>query len=644
MIPRLALAVSVMIPLIPFGPAAAGARTAQEPFGGRKFARHPLERKIEALVEKGGVAADSADLYRRLESVAAGGGESCMSAVALALREPYRLYGLAEELAAGFEAKPLGKTPDAWLRGLLKQLAFSGDWSEEYEGFSGDPRERLRTGVTPEEHLDQIQAVLARANALREESIAELSDEERATVSATWRGIGQQFEEHIYLHSDQDGERYQRNASLLRLAPRVNRAPMLAGAEAFADLLEPAFLEALTRDLERAGLDLDAPQVLARDTPHGRIVIAGRADDRHRGGSAAVLIDLGGRDYYCHNQAATVDETNAIVLGAGLILDLAGDDAYEATHEGAQASGVLGIGLLCDYAGDDSYIGTRWAQGVGFLGVGVLIDVAGRDTYRAQTLSQGVALWGAGVLLDAGGNDRYAADRAAQSVGLFGGVSLVLDRAGDDEYFCKGRWKTGYETEGVYEGWGQGCGVGFRQDAPGGVALLIDDQGSDRYEAGNFSQGNGYYYGLGALFDRGREGDVYIGSRYDQGASAHQAIGYFHELGGDDSYFTRNAVVDGLAWDQSVTMFMEDGGDDFYQGGGFSLGASAHNALCIFWDKRGDDTYLEPALGRAGGNDYHGGTSLSLFMDAGGGKDRYAGENQNESSTSAPEHGFFVDD
>ena len=33
----------------------------------------------------------------------------------------------------------------------------------------------------------------------------------------------------------------------------------------------------------------------------------------------------------------------------------------------------------------------------------------------------------------------------------------------------------------------------------GGVALLYDGGGKDRYEAGNFSQGGGYYFGIGML-------------------------------------------------------------------------------------------------------------------------------------------------
>jgi hypothetical protein len=111
----------------------------------------------------------------------------------------------------------------------------------------------------------------------------------------------------------------------------------------------------------------------------------------------------------------------------------------------------------------------------------------------------------------------------------------------------------------------------------------------------------------------------------------------------NDTYETRNAVAHGLAWDESVSFFIDRGGNDHYRGGGFSLGASAHNSICVFHDRAGEDTYLRGGFGQAGGNDYHGGTSLSLFLDTGGAQDAYPGENLNERSVTQPKHSVFVD-
>ena len=93
-------------------------------------------------------------------------------------------------------------------------------------------------------------------------------------------------------------------------------------------------------------------------------------------------------------------------------------------------------------------------------------------------------------------------------------------------------------------------------------------------------------------------------------------------------------------------MFIDYLGNDRYEGGGgFSQGASAHNAVCLMWDMNGDDVYDYPAgQARAGGNDYHGGTSLSLFIDAGGGNDSYnSKDGANDKVSGWPAHGFFAD-
>ena len=85
-------------------------------------------------------------------------------------------------------------------------------------------------------------------------------------------------------------------------------------------------------------------------------------------------------------------------LPISLVIDCAGNDAYESTHDGAQGFGLLGVGVLVDVAGDDTYLGQRWAQGAGFLGLGILIDDGGSDRYRSEGLSQGTALFGAAAL------------------------------------------------------------------------------------------------------------------------------------------------------------------------------------------------------------------------------------------------------
>jgi hypothetical protein len=284
----------------------------------------------------------------------------------------------------------------------------------------------------------------------------------------------------------------------------------------------------------------------------------------------------------------------------------------------------MGAGFLVDLAGADSYVGMEFTQGAGFLGIGMLVDEAGNDVYRGLAMHQGIGHWGAGILIDGAGSDRYEAHIASQGVGLPGGIGLLVDGGrGSDQYYCKGSQWTGYRTPGIFEGWGQGMGFGYRVYASGGVGVLADQGGRDRVEGGNFSMGGGYFYGLGIFYSGGRDSDVYIGSHYTQGFGCHQAAGVFIEEGGDDFYTTRDGVAQGLAWDEAVALFLDEGGNDTYEGGGFSQGASAMNGWAIFVDRNGRDIYRYTDQARAGGNSYHGGTSLSLFIDAGGGRDVY---------------------
>ena len=65
-------------------------------------------------------------------------------------------------------------------------------------------------------------------------------------------------------------------------------------------------------------------------------------------------------------------------------------------------------------------------------------------------------------------------------------------------------------------------------------------------------------------------------------------------------------------------------GNDLYEGGSFSQGAAAHNGWSVFLERAGNDTYLYTKQARAGGSDYHGGSSLAYFVDARG-EDSYPG-------------------
>lgn len=498
-----------------------------------------------------------------------------------------------------------------------------------------------RPGVQP--LIDQITGILTEAKAWHTRAFARLTEEERSFLSDERWNLSDIFAEEVYIHFDEDVERFTKNKRILELAQKVDYGALLEAASRVALLTDPQWAAAVGNRLREAYADsLSAEVLVDRETPHGRILIGGTSRHWYRETDAAFIIDLGGDDFYSGNAGGS----NGWDVPISVCIDLAGDDAYESTEKSRQGTGCLGVGGLLDAAGNDAYIGNQWCQGTGYLGIGWIHDVEGDDTYRGRTFCQGVGLFGAGLLMDDAGSDRYEGDGHVQALGLAKGIGVIIDHAGDDEYYAKGRYPTGYGDAGIFDSWSQGCGMGFRTLASGGLGALIDGGGVDRMEAGNFSQGGGYYYGYGILAAEGPEDDVYVGSRYNQGFCAHQAVGVFLEEGGNDTYATRQGVAQGLAWDECVTVFVDEAGDDTYEGGGFfSQGASAHNSVCIFIEGAGRDTYsYDPGQARAGGNSYHGGTSYSLFMDKGMDADHYsADESANNTLRHKPEHGFFID-
>ncbi len=476
----------------------------------------------------------------------------------------------------------------------------------------------LSSDASPEAWLDALEAFLVpRAGRLRDE-LADWTPEERAYVAAHVDGLTQRtLVDGEYVDGDTDVARERANRRLVALLARVRReviADVAREVLAFLDAAEHPLAAAVRRS-GKEGL------VAARDTAAGRIELWGAARQRHTR-RCLFRFDVGGDDEYL-DVAGRADPEQPLAID----VDVAGDDTYGATSPFALGGALCGVGILRDLGGDDRYTARQWSEGAALAGFGLLDDRAGDDTYRGNEACQGTALVGGGVLRDTDGRDVYEAQRFSQGVGLPAGVGVLVDVAGDDRYACTGRYGSEYGEDGLFSGWGQGVGFGFRNLASGGIGLLHDAAGDDVYEAGNFSQGGGYFFAWGvARDDAGR--DLHAGSRYAQGFAAHEAAGTFLEGAGDDVYRSHSNVAQGLSWDETSVLFRDRGGDDDYRTSGFSLASAAHNGVVVFVDDAGDDTYADlPA--HASSNDYHGGRSFALFVDRAG-SDRYGARAQDE--------------
>lgn len=369
------------------------------------------------------------------------------------------------------------------------------------------------------------------------------------------------------------------------------------------------------------------------DTPQGQIIINGKGDRIYPPNDYLLIIDIAGNDTYSSGAA-----NRNINHGISVIIDLAGNDQYSSPPGTTPSfgAGIFGYGVLMDMQGNDTYEAEYISQGVGIFGTGILYDAQGQDTYRGIGNLQGSGSFGTGLLIDNQGSDRYSLYRYGQGYGFTRGVGLLLDSDGDDRYIGM---EDKYPNGGPFGAqkhvhFAQGAAYGRRADYndghswAGGIGMLIDGAGNDRYECDVYCQGTAYWYSLGLLVDK--TGDDYHRSGvYSLGGSPHFAIGIFQDDSGSDRYKVRVSQSLGQGRDWSIGWFEDSAGNDQYLGHHGILGSADVNGIGVFWDKKGDDTYLsfgEPAYGQSSVEGVSGlrelMLTLGLFVD-GGGKDNY---------------------
>ncbi|MFA5795071.1 MAG: PDZ domain-containing protein [Candidatus Brocadiia bacterium] len=501
----------------------------------------------------------------------------------------------------------------------------------------------LKTGLSLQEHCEQLSELLKEAEAYRKRAFAGLTEDDISFIKNNIYGLTDRW----ILDSNLENPEYnERDKKLLQLFSYVDYQALFEAGGLLTCVLSPAYLDGLTNDIEREGKDKEET-IFSKDTPFGKIIIGGKGNDRYQE-NAAIIIDIGGDDFYANQLGGSICESGKPDQPFGIIVDFGGNDRYSSYKYGCQGAGVMGVGILYDKTGDDIYIAQDWAQGSGLLGVGILVDNGGNDSFKGQEYVQGAGLFGIGILIKHEGNDSYQANKLAQGFAGPKAFGLLIDTAGNDNYLASTKHPNGYpDNPGTFDGWSQGCGTGMRaytdpsMSRSGGVGVLLDQAGEDYYEAGTFSQGGGYFFGWGMLCDGGNSNDKYLGTRYSQGFAAHSAIGYFIDQGGDDQYKTLCGVVAGLSWDLTCVAFIDKGGNDTYDDGGFSRGASAHNGFCLFMDLGGKDTY-KGGTAQVAGNNYHGGYSLSVFLDQGQDDDSYTDRTNNTIETEK-EYSIFID-
>ncbi|MCS7301547.1 MAG: hypothetical protein NZ556_08360 [Fimbriimonadales bacterium] len=431
---------------------------------------------------------------------------------------------------------------------------------------------------------------------------------------------------------------------LERALQQLDLPRLLAGGHDCALAVQQA-VEAFQKADETAQQALARPFAINIDTPWGRIRLCGGGNDTHERLPYLLLIDTGGDDVY-YGGGATLALENAVAL----LIDLSGNDRYgddaetlpnalveRKAREGkagtAFGGATLGYAVLADLQGDDLYRTQAAGLGAARFGVGMLLDLQGNDRYDAYAFAQGAGFAGIGALIDREGRDQYACFYEAQGFGGVRGFGLLLDALGDDAY-------TAHPTPVEFPSpqtaernvsMAQGAGYGRRADysdgrsLAGGVGMLIDVQGNDRYTCAVFGQGVGYWGGVGMLIDLQGD-DTREGVWYVQGAAAHFAVGYLEDRLGKDRYFASTNMAIGAGHDFSVGYCIDFEGNDEYDAPSLALGGANANGIGVFVEMAGDDLYQarrnEANFGRA--NPIGRGTlreralALGLFLDNAG--------------------------
>lgn len=322
------------------------------------------------------------------------------------------------------------------------------------------------------------------------------------------------------------------------------------------------------------------------------LFLSGTSDDSHTE-DYPFSIDLGGNDLYTNNAGGCGYGAYRLSLA----IDHAGHDRYHAPDSRyVQGFGFLGVGLLLDLAGNDQYEAQHFCQGVGILGVGLLADMDGDDTYFAKAFCQGAGMFGLGITLDAKGEDSYECSTLGQASATTLGLGVLLDSQGDDRYHLS--IGPGVDALGSAPGYGQGGALSFRPypwrkklTAYGGVGLLIDQEGNDRYRSGGWcDQGGSYVMSLGALVDF--NGNDHYSAVCGQGSGIHITNAILLDYSGHDIY-DGGFRCGGSGGDRSSGFLLDYQGDDVYNAGKACYGTGCKPfSFSLFIDYAGRDTYV----------------------------------------------------
>jgi hypothetical protein len=279
-----------------------------------------------------------------------------------------------------------------------------------------------------------------------------------------------------------------------------------------------------------------------------------------------VLADIAGNDsYYCEPYAEIAGRADyhSDYLVAGSSAQGAGFGRRGDGSDGHAWAG--GLGVLIDLVGDDRYEAGNFSQGIGYwFGTGVLYDGAGNDRYYSVYFTQASgAHFAIGAIIDEGGNDRHELFENAGAGIAFGWDfvhALLFDRAGDDTYLAK-RISLGLSD--------------IRSNA-----FLVDLEGDDTYQLD--SERNGF----GASDHRPDYRVPQLPGIYNAEAAS---FGFLLDGGGDDRYRVRdpetNEITEHPRAGNDRTWLTPEPGSEEWGAENFGVGLDREGGVIPEWER-----------------------------------------------------------
>jgi len=388
------------------------------------------------------------------------------------------------------------------------------------------------------------------------------------------------------------------DADAFELMHRLDLAQLSAATTAYLSGVVEA-IDQLRSWLDEHEIGPTAFETIKFHTSVGSACVLGTGDLRVPG-QYSLIVDLGGNDFYDGPNAIPMSFSNPI----GTIIDIAGNDKYDGGSGAVKfCCGLFGIGGVFDLSGDDDYSSGQSGLACAWHGSGILVDYDGDDVYSCDSASaswtQAAAHAGLALLIDVAGNDEYLTlPGSGQGFGSTLGFGALVDVSGNDSYHAQGLYD---EWWGNYTAMAQGAGFGRRADMDadgrslaGGIGMLVDGDGDDNYWGPIYVQGTGYWWALGSLEDRAGN-DTYRCVQLSLGGTPHMGLACAVDLMGDDEYNVGNEYQVGQNMgsgrDLAFAVFIDGSGNDTYEHRVRSAGAGDIQAMGLFWDRYGDDSY-----------------------------------------------------